>query len=54
MMDTTRNTAMRGFYKEMVLKQDEEKFPDELPRNFFRRVQAAGSCIYQAGKAVKS
>ena len=38
-IEVTRNTAMRGFYKEMVLKQDEEKFPDELPRNFFRRVR---------------
>ena len=38
-IEVTRNTAMRGFYKEMVLKQDDEKFPDELPRNFFRRVR---------------
>ena len=39
MLDVTRNTAMRGFYKEMVIKQDEDKFPDELPRRFFRRVR---------------
>ena len=39
MLEVTRNTAMRGFYKEMVIKQDEGKFPDELPRNFFRRVR---------------
>ena len=38
-IEVTRNTAMRGFYKEMVIKQDEGKFPDELPRNFFRRVR---------------
>ena len=37
--NVTRNTAMRGFYKEMVIAQDENKFPDELPRNFFRRVR---------------
>ena len=47
--DVVRNTAMRGFFKEMVIKEK----PEELPRDFFNRVRPQVASLIRREKLTK-